>query len=122
MSLKNIAVETWTYKFGSGTGTVTVTNTPSQKVTFDGKKAFYGQIDISISNYVGGGIDQGSATASIFGSALHVNIEGKPAVLEGDKTMPIIIYGKSTVYPYNPSSTYDTVEVQKAGQTVAKGS
>ena len=118
---KNIAVEGWTYMFGSGTGKVDVTNTPSNKVKCDGKKAYYDTIEISISNYVGGGIDQGTATATIRGSAQKVKIEGKPAILEGDKTDTITINGKSTTYPFNPDSTTDTVEVLLAGQTKVKG-
>lgn len=120
MSLKNIAVESWTYSFGSGSGNVTVTNQPSNKVKFDGKKAFFDKIEFSISNYIGGGINQGSASGSISGSATKLTIEGKAAVLEGDESLPITIYGTSTVYPYNPDTATDTVKVLKAGQSKAK--
>ena len=46
--------------------------------------------------------------------------EGKAAVLEGDESLPITIYGTSTVYPYNPDTATDTVKVLKAGQSKAK--
>ena len=122
MSLKNIAVQSWSYSFGSGTGTVTVTNQPSQKVLCDGKKAFFGEIEFSISNYTGGGITNGTATGKISGTAEHVNIEGKPAVLEGDESEEITINGQSTTYPYNPDTATDTVKVSSAGQSKVKGS
>ena len=120
MSLKNVAVETWTYAFGSGVGNVSVTNQPSKKVKCDGKKAFFDKIEFSISNYIGGGIDQGTATGSISGSSTKMKIEGKAAVLEGDESIPITINGKSTTYPFNPDTAVDTVKVLKAGQSKVK--
>lgn len=122
MSLKNIAVESWTYSFGAGTGSVSVTNQPSKKVKFDGKKAFYNSIQISISGYTGKGITGGSGVGVIMGSAEHVNIEGMPAVLEGDESEEIPITGTSTTYPYPTLTINDTVKVLTAGQTKAKGS
>ena len=122
MSLKNIAVETWTYSFGAGAGSVSVTNQPSQKVKFDGKKAFYNNIAISISGYTGKGITGGSGAGVISGSAQHVTIEGMPAVLEGDESLDIPITGTSTIYPYPVTTITDTVKVATAGQTKAKGS
>ena len=47
MSLKNVAVESWNYSFGSGTGSVSVTNQPSNKVKCDGKKAFFDKIKLA---------------------------------------------------------------------------
>lgn len=122
MSLKNIATEDWTYAFGSGSGNVSVTNQPSQKVKCDGKKAFYDKIEISISGYTGKGIQGGSGEGSIRGSADHVKIEGKPAVLEGDESDEIPITGTSTSYPYPTLTVNDTVKVLKAGQSKVKGS
>ena len=122
MSLKNLAVETWSYSFGKGSGSVSVTNQPSNKVKCDGKKAFFNSIIISISGYTGQGITGGSGAGAIMGGAQHTKIEGMPAVLEGDESQPILITGTSTVYPYNPMSVSDTVKVANAGQSKVKGS
>lgn len=120
MSLKNVATEDWEWEFDSGTGTVTVTEGISEKVKCDGKKALMGTIKLTISNYSGKGISQGSGSGTLDGTANKFKIEGKKAVLEGDESDVIQVTGMNQAPPPPVKSVTVKVKVKKAGQTKVK--
>lgn len=97
-----------------------IQTSPIQSVKCDGKASYAGSLTINISGYSGQGITGGMGTGTLQGSAEHVKIESKKAVLEGDKTDPPIQVtgatsgGGTLTVPVTVTITY-------AGQSVVKG-
>ena len=115
-----IAVEGCKLKESAGQGTITITNQPSEKVKFDGKKAYKDKITFSISKYNGGAITNkdGTATGEIPAGSKKVKIKGSPACLENDVSATITV--KGTTGNNQPATALITVKVQTAGQKKVK--
>lgn len=125
MSLKNITVEGCTLQLQNGQGTITINpGQTSRTVKADGKSV-YTSLKFSISGYTGGAITvagSGTGNGEINSSAQHCKVDGKAVFLEGDQSATITINGQqisgSTTIP---ATATDTVKIQSAGQSKAKG-
>ena len=97
-------------------GVANITSTPDNDVSVDGKNAYFGTINISVSGASTTGATGGSGTGTLTGTSKNCTNHGKPAILEGD-TCTISVTGTSTVYPY-PSVTWPLiVKISNASQT-----
>ena len=122
--MKNIAVEGCTLSLSSGTGQVSITTTPSSKVLLDGKKAYFGNLQISISAFTSPTItvsSSGSGSGTLSPTSQKVKSENNAAVLEGDKAQITVtgqaISGTTTVVV----TEIVTVTISSAGQEKVKG-
>ena len=101
--------------------TCSITTPPSTKVMAGGNPCYSGSIDVLITGAIQGGLTQTApATATIIGTSTKVMIEGKPAVLEGDKSLPVVINAQT---PDQKPITFPlTVSIISAGQVKATAS
>lgn len=126
MALKNVVVADDTlaskikFKWDSeALSDFKVDTRPSDKVSFDGKKAYKGTITVNISKYSRGVLVNGTATATITGSSTKMKIENEPALLEGDKSLVITILGQNAVTG-TPEQGTNILIIDSAGQTKVK--
>lgn len=123
MSLKNVVVDGCEFSFDPAPVIVDVTvkSTPSTKVKFGGKGAYFKEIEISVSGYAGGGVLDGkNSSVKIQGSSSTMKIENEKAILEGDKVEQITIAGVDQADTSKPKSIKVTVSIGDAGQTKVK--
>lgn len=122
---KYICVEDCKLKLSNGNGTVEITTPPFDKLKINDKKAYSGILQIKISGYTGGPIDvpsSGKGVGTLTPTSKQCKIGGKPAVLEGDKSIPIVVNGqKSTPQGPVPVTVPVTVTIEKAGQEDVTG-
>ena len=118
--MQNIAVDGCTLQLSAGTGNISITNQPSQKVKCDGKGAFKGEIQFSISGFMGTTITNGDGqgSGSISGTSQSVKIEGANAVLQNDTSGSVTLTGTMTTQT-GPVTVTEvvTVKVSDAGQS-----
>lgn len=100
-----------------------ISTSPSIDVKFDGKGAYSGTIQITLSGYTGGSIVSGSGATdtpgTLSGSAQYVKIDGNSAVLEGDTSDTITVIGLDSMG--HSVTDYCTVKISNAGQDYVKG-
>ena len=123
--MQNVAVNGCTLQLSAGTGNISITNAPSQKVKCDGKEAYKGQIQFSISNYMGTNIvnGDGQGSGSINGTSRCLKIEGAAAVLQNDTSETVTVIGtkpSSSGSGVEPATDSVTVKVSNAGQAKVK--
>ena len=101
--------------------TCSITTPPSTKVMAGGNPCYSGTLDVKIENAIQGGLTQTAPiVATIIGTSTKVMIEGKPAVLEGDKSMPMVVPAQN---PKGDPMTFPiTVSIISAGQVKATAS
>ena len=123
--MQSIAVDGCTLQLSAGTGSISITSQPSQKIKCDGKGAYKGQIQFSISGYMGTNITNGDGqgSGSISGTSRCVKIEGQTAVLQNDTSESVTINGtkpSSSGSGTEPAVDVITVKVSDAGQSKVK--
>lgn len=100
-----------------------ISTSPSSNVKFDGKGAYSGTLQIVLSEYTGGAIVSGSGATvtpgTLSGSAQYVKIDGNSAVLEGDTSDTITVFGLDSM-GHSVTDTC-TVKISDAGQDYVKG-
>jgi hypothetical protein len=121
---KPIAVQGCTLEIveeGKSALSIQISTSPSSNVKFDGKGAYSGQLSITLSGYTGGDIvsESGTGEGSLSGTAQHVKIDGKSAVLEDDKSLSISLVGVNS--RGRPAYDSCTVKIASAGQDYVKG-
>lgn len=119
--MNKIAVEGCTLQCTAGVGTVKINTLPSEVVLLDGKKAYRGTLNISISNYTDSVVTKASGKGAIKPNALYTKIDGELAVLETAITEEIIVTGVSTEDPDVTATSKTKVKVVTAGQTDISG-
>lgn len=108
---------------GKSATSISITTAPSTDVKFDGKGAYSGTLQITLSGYTGGYIVSGSGgtvtPGTLSGSAQYVKIDGNSAVLEGDTSDVITVVGSDSM-GHSVTDTC-TVKISNAGQDYVKG-
>lgn len=119
---KSFVIEGCTLKLrkGSTSAPIQIQSVSSTLVKINGKGVYVKEIKFSVSAYTGTTILDGNGTGlgTILASAIYCKTEGDSIVLEGDESAPFTLSGTSSG---NPVTDVDTVYVEKAGQSFAKG-
>lgn len=121
--MKNVAVVGCTVTLSPGDGNKQITTQASLKVKADGKRVYFGPIDVAVSGYSDSVITvpgSGSGTITIQPSAQKVKVEGKYVILEGDSSSALIngmaYSGSSQIQVSNTV----TAKIEVAGQIKVK--
>lgn len=123
---KSIAVQNCSLEIveeGKSASSIEISSSPSTDVKINGKGAYSGTVQISISGYTGGSIVSASGATvtpgTLSGSAQYIKVDGKSAILEGDTSNTITVIGSDS----RGHSVTDTctVKIANAGQNYVKG-
>ena len=117
--MKNVAVEGCQLTADTGTGNISIDTPASTNTKVDNKGVYAGTVTISIKGLSGSGFSNGTGSGTLTGTAQFNNLDQKPLILEGDKSVTIPVTAQIPNPPY--TTTVPTiVTIQSAGQTVMK--
>lgn len=127
MSSKFIAVEGMTFELSPNTvsGCVTILTPPSAEVEVQGKRAYFGNIDVIVTNIkqcAKGSAVAGSVKGKIFPTSTTTKVRGKAVLREGDKSDTLVAYDAMQPGPNGapvPSPIQFTLTVVDAGQATS---